>query len=194
MSLHPSASADVPSLQSLLQVLSPCCRELMQLEGWQSLARHARQQDELHHCPFCNQWLAKLQYLTRHVKAQHPECQPVLDKLQQRLRDRRATVHSPCQWCHAHFQAKHVSKLKRVSYYCTTLIRTGILTVLQTLQVPEIGHGPSPNGGAAETHREPRRLTWRDSERDPGMEFGSNELKRGTRSETMDGAPIGGQT
>ena len=136
------------TLAALFKALPEYCREIGVADVWQTLAARIRQEG-INHCPFCAQWLAKPQYLTRHVAAQHFACAELLAQLPEWLEHRRVTVHSPCQWCHTAFQAKHVSRIKH-TMHCPILVRTGLLSLLFASQVPAQHHADGTHGGSAE--------------------------------------------
>ena len=120
-------------LAALLECI-PSEQLLALQQGWQTLAKMLRTVDQ-HVCPFCDQWLAKPQYLTRHLVIQHAVLQPILDVLPSWLSERRVTVHSPCSWCRTDFKAQHASRMRHTCS-CPTLIRTGIIVLLHARQDP----------------------------------------------------------
>ena len=131
----PDASPE-PALDQLAALLEriPSEQLLALQQGWQALAKMLRTVDQ-HVCPFCDQWLAKPQYLTRHLVIQHAVLQPILDVLPSWLSERRVTVHSPCSWCRTDFKAQHASRMRHTCS-CPTLIRTGIIVLLHARQDP----------------------------------------------------------
>ena len=54
---------------------------------WKPLAQYFRRSDQ-HHCPFCNQWLARPTYLSRHLCKQHGSIFQYHERAQQWLTER----------------------------------------------------------------------------------------------------------
>jgi len=128
--------AESDSLEQLRSRIDPEQVSLLQNSGWQALAKFVRNTD-LHVCPFCLQWLANPHYLTRHISVQHKALHPIIQKLPSWLKDRRATVHSPCTWCHTDFKAQNASRARHAGS-CVTLTRVGIISLLSSWQEPSL--------------------------------------------------------
>ena len=146
---------------------------------WNALADHVRQEDQ-HTCMFCKQWLAKPNYLTRHITAQHGVLREVLNALPSWLQARRPTVFSPCRWCYQDFKAQHSSRSRHVQS-CTTLIRTGIYHLLHCAcqELPPFSSNGALGGGSP---------TWCSSR--SGQSLGadnSSPLRRSSTLSAVDG-------
>ena len=121
---------------------------LAQDPDWKPLARQIRRSDQ-HHCPFCNQWLARPTYLSRHVKAQHPDAYLMHDRVQSWLTERSSALTSPCAYCHVDFKVSKTGRLRH-ALACTTLYRTGLLHLLACAARSPQRHGrPSDVGNPA---------------------------------------------
>ena len=94
---------------------------------WHDVATAVRETD-MHHCLICNQWLAHVGYLSRHIKAQHPEIHAHHLAVQQWLQQKPTSVLSPCQFCGLDYKARHCSRPRHVQS-CPVLYRTGLLVV-----------------------------------------------------------------
>lgn len=83
--------------------------QLAQGQDWKLLAQNIRRGDQ-HYCPFCNQWLARPTYLSRHLRTQHAVIYKFHDRVLSWLTERSSALSSPCAYCHVDFKASHTSK------------------------------------------------------------------------------------
>ena len=114
-------------------------------QDWQALAACVKQ-SSLQHCLICNQWMAHAGYLSRHIKAQHPEYYVHHAWVQRWLTSKPTSVLSPCQFCGTDYKAKHCSR-PRHTQACQVLYRTGLLLALARPHDRDASTGVQPRAG-----------------------------------------------
>ena len=152
---HPPAAEAEPQHNPVPEALRGVDSELVQLaqgQDWKLLAQNIRRGDQ-HYCPFCNQWLARPTYLSRHLRTQHAVIYKFHDRVLSWLTERSSALSSPCAYCHVDFKASHTSKLRHAKA-CTTLYRTGLLRLIAKSAFQAVTPGdherPSAERGPAE--------------------------------------------
>ena len=131
-----------PDLPCALHHVSSEMIEHARTQRWQALAALVKQ-GTLQHCLFCNQWLAHAGYLSRHIKAQHPEHYVHHDWVQRWLQTKPTSVLSPCQFCGTNYKVKHCSR-PRHTQSCQVLYRTGFLLSLVRPNGRDGAHSDQP--------------------------------------------------
>ena len=105
---------------------------------WKLLTAELRAKNELHHCPICNQWLAKPQYLRNHIKHQHAEMHKHEASFKVWLQDRIPSLGKPCKWCGNSYTSR-----TQHAVACTVLYQTCVFKKL--VQSMGADHGGASN-------------------------------------------------
>ena len=101
---------------------------LIRQNDWEALARllgEKHHNNLLNHCPICNQWMAKPQYVSRHVQKQHSWTMQYQPQQQEWLSAHKGTIRNPCKWCGAQL-AKSSARIMRLPA-CPVLYQTNLL-------------------------------------------------------------------
>ena len=136
------------TLSCMFPATAPDLLEIALKSDWQAVAAAVRNTD-MHHCPVCNQWLAHVGYLSRHIKSQHAEIHNLQSAVTVWLQQKPTSVLSPCQFCGLDYKARHCSR-PRHTQSCPVLYRTSLLIVcVQHLRQAQHGGSESadPHGG-----------------------------------------------
>ena len=152
--LSDAAPLQLPSTVQQEHPLQQFDKDLISLacdSDWRPLAQYFRRSDQ-HHCPFCNQWLARPTYLSRHLNKQHGSIFQFHERVQQWLKERSTALGHPCSFCHQAYKASHTSRLRH-ALACSTLYRTGLFHALAKTLPQALGNAhvrPEPHGDATE--------------------------------------------
>ncbi|CAE6968363.1 unnamed protein product, partial [Symbiodinium sp. CCMP2456] len=74
--------------------------------GWQDLALLPCIPEKHHHCVECNHWSAKPQYVRRHMSQKHPDCDALIQRCIQEIKDSKLGLTNPCQYCGQSYKRK----------------------------------------------------------------------------------------
>ena len=125
---------------------------LTQQDDWTALARllgEKHHNNLLNHCPICNQWMAKPQYVSRHIQKQHSWTMQFQPQLQEWLSAHKGTIQNPCQWCGAQL-AKSSARIMHLPA-CPVLYQTNLL--LHVKDQSEASPGYEQPGTTGANHR-----------------------------------------
>ena len=133
----------------------PRIKQLLQQDGWRSLAADPSfQKQMLHHCPICLQWVASSPYIKAHLTRKHPEHAEALKATQQTCRQFGSEIRQPCSWCNTAYKCRPARHLVQ----CVVLFTSRLLAAILNSPTPAVGcasagdHdecGPSDRGDAA---------------------------------------------
>ena len=73
---------------------------------WREIAEHPRVRSRHHHCPDCNQWHVRPQYVKRHMLHRHPQHAPLIMKAEKLMVASNLSLQNPCQYCGMKYQRK----------------------------------------------------------------------------------------
>ena len=84
-------------------------RDLLELAkdcSWQDIASHVLIKQKLNHCPECNHWSVRPQYVRRHMLAKHPERAELMQKCITNIQKSNISIQNPCQYCGQQYQRR----------------------------------------------------------------------------------------
>ena len=84
-------------------------RDLLELAkdcSWQDIASHVLIKQKLNHCPECNHWSVRPQYVRRHMLAKHPERAELMQKCITNIQKSNISIQNPCQYCRQQYQRR----------------------------------------------------------------------------------------
>ena len=89
--------------------------QLTQHCSWKDLALHPKVQARHQHCPECNLWVVRTQYIKRHMLLKHPAQQALIEHSEQIIVQSDLSLSNPCQYCGLKYQRKSAHLRYRVS-------------------------------------------------------------------------------
>ncbi|CAE7827973.1 unnamed protein product [Symbiodinium sp. CCMP2592] len=76
--------------------------EIIKLAGncsWRDLALHPSVRNKHQHCPECNLWTVKHQYVKRHMLLKHPAQKALIERSEELIVQSDLSITNPCQYC-----------------------------------------------------------------------------------------------
>ena len=80
--------------------------QLTQHCSWKDLALHPKVRAKHQHCPECNLWVVRTQYIKRHMLLKHPAQHALIERSEQLIVQSDLSLSNPCQYCGLKYQRK----------------------------------------------------------------------------------------